>query len=228
MRKIVIIPSKTPQVPKTLLNFYTEGGWEVHVMDGCSSIFEAFSKGVEKAKVKPEDYVIMCHDDIHILTNPTDFNTIIDKLLQKNKIGFLGVAGTRILKESCVWWEGMNLHPAGHLAGNVYHGTTFTDMRSTYYGPEGEVVAMDGVFLACTGRTIKQIKLSKPKKFKGDWDFYDVYYTVQAHLKGLKNYVIPIQIFHRSLGEINGKDSWHKNREALSEMLEDKLPIFIK
>ena len=227
MRKIVIIPSKTPSISKTLISFFDEAGWESYVMDGCSSIFEAYEKGVVESKVKPSDYVIMCHDDIHILTNSIDFNSIIEGFLQKNKIGFLGVAGTRILRENCVWWEGLNAYQSDHLAGSVYHGSTVMDMQSTHYGPTGKVVAMDGVFLACLGSTLLGMRLGKPKEFEGNWDFYDLYYTLQAHFKGLENYVVPVQILHKSRGNIQGKESWHKNREALSKKLGEKLPTFI-
>ncbi len=227
MRKIVIIPSKTPSISKTLVSYFDEAGWETYVMDGCSSIFEAYEKGMVESKVKPSDYVIMCHDDINILTNSIDFNSIIEGFLQKNKIGFLGVAGTRMLRETCVWWEGLNNPQSDHLAGCVYHGSTVMDMQSTYYGPIGRVVATDGVFLACLGSTLLGMRLGKPKEFEGDWDFYDLYYTLQAHFKGLENYVIPIQILHKSRGNIQGKESWHKNREALSKKLGDKLPVFV-
>jgi len=100
MRKIAIIPSKTPVIPRPLVNYFEKAGWELYVMDGYSSIFEAYEQGIEKAKVSAKDYVIICHDDIHILTNPEDFNSIIEGFLQKNKIGFLGVAGTKLFQES--------------------------------------------------------------------------------------------------------------------------------
>ena len=228
MRKIVIIPSKSPSISKTLVSYFDEAGWETYVMDGCSSIFEAYEKGVVESKVKPSDYVIMCHDDINILTNSIDFNSIIEGFLQKKKIGFLGVAGTKHLNESCVWWAGLEIPGQNHLSGFVYHGETVMSMQSTFYGQTGHVVAMDGVFLACLGSTLLSTKLAQPKEFVGNWDFYDIYYTLQAHFKGLQNHVIPIQIFHQSLGDTNGKSSWHSNREALIHKLGDKLPIFIK
>ena len=122
----------------------------------------------------------------------------------------------------------MEIPGQNHLAGFVYHGETIMAMHSTFYGQTGRVVAMDGVFLACLGSTILSIKLPQPKEFVGNWDFYDIYYTLQAHFKGLQNHVVPIQIFHQSLGDTHGKSSWHRNREALVNKLGDKLPVFIK
>ena len=122
----------------------------------------------------------------------------------------------------------MDTYAHGHLAGLVHHGTNVRDMSATYYGPTGRVVAMDGVFLACLGSTLLGMRLGKPKEFTGNWDFYDLYYTLQVHFKGLENHVVPIHILHLSIGEIDGKESWHANREALSMKLGDKLPVFIK
>ena len=225
MRKIAIIPSKTPNIPLTLVNYFGKAGWELYIMDGCSSIFEAYEQGIKKAKVSARDYVIMCHDDIHILTNPEDFNSIIEGYLQKYKIGFLGVAGTKLFQESCVWWDGMQHPGQQHLSGLVYHGTNLMNMQSTHYGQPSRVVALDGVFLACKGSTLLTIKLSKPEDFQGNWDFYDIYYTLQAHMRNLDNYTAPLQILHMSVGETAGKASWHANKEAIKARLWTKFPI---
>ena len=228
MQKIVIIPSKTENIPQPLSEYFEEAGWKVAVMAGCKSIFEAYDTAIKKHDIKSNDTVILCHDDISILTNKSAFNEIIEKSLQENNIGFLGIAGTRILRESCVWWEGLGDYSSGHLAGMVYHGTNYMDMQETYYGPTGEVVVMDGVFLVCKGETLHKINTKKPTYFSGDWDFYDISYTLQAYFKGLKNKVVPIQIFHKSMGDTNNKASWHLNRQALIDRLGDKLPVFIK
>ena len=82
------------------------------------------------------------------------------------------------------------------------------------YGFEDEVVVLDGLFLACSGRTAKALDWSKPDYFEGDWDFYDIHYTTQAHEKGYRNMARDIQIVHHSRGELAGRDSWHKNRRA--------------
>tara|TARA_R100000458_G_scaffold41666_1_gene39379 strand:- start:1262 stop:1951 length:690 start_codon:yes stop_codon:yes gene_type:complete len=227
MRKIAIIPSKTPNIPKSLETYFEKAGWELYIMDGCSSIFEAYEKGINEANVSIKDYVIMCHDDIHILTNPEDFNSIIEGFLQKYKIGFAGVAGTKQFLESAVWWDGLQNPVQSHLSGFIYHGTNLMNMRATYYGETGRVAVLDGVFLACKGSTLRSIKLSKPEDFKGDWDFYDIYLTLQAHMKGLDNYTMPLQILHKSLGETAGKEGWHYNKEAIKARLWQKFPICI-
>ena len=54
-----------------------------------------------------------------------------------------------------------------------------------YYGKPDQVVCMDGLFLAASGKVLREIGLDKPEYFEGDWDFYDIHYTVSAHKKRL-------------------------------------------
>ena len=50
--------------------------------------------------------------------------------------------------------------------------------------------------------------------------------TVLAkNLKGFKNYAVPIIVLHNSMGDIVGRDSWHKNRQAFIE--NTKLPLSV-
>ena len=60
---------------------------------------------------------------------------------------------------------------------------------------------------------------------EGLWDFYDIHYTTSAHTLGYKNYTVPLDIVHYSNGELVGRDSWLKNREAF--IANTKLPIKI-
>ena len=84
----------------------------------------------------------------------------------------------------------------------------------TDYGNPGQVVVLDGLFLAAKKRTLDAVGLIKPNYLIGDWDFYDLHYTMTAHQMGLKNKVIPMNILHNSVGELAGRDSWHQNRMA--------------
>ncbi len=228
MKKFVFIPSREDSLSAALTNFFKRAGFTINLLSKCSSIFEAFSKGISDNNVKAEDIVIFCHDDIEILTNTEDFNLFIENELDKEDTGFLGVAGTKLLKQSAVWWEDVNKPPGplNPLTGSVFHGTKLS-MSFNYYGQFGEAVVLDGLFLCAKGKTLNTINLKKPSVFSGDWDFYDIYYTTQTHLKGLKNKTIPIQIVHQSIGELAGRESWHANREAYIRKYFDKLPLSV-
>ena len=80
------------------------------------------------------------------------------------------------------------------LSGMVMHGDKREKMHVNFYGAYGDVVVLDGLFLAAKGSTINTINLTKPSFFSGDWDFYDIYYTTQTFLKGKKNRTFPTQL----------------------------------
>jgi|ETNvirenome_6_85_1030632.scaffolds.fasta_scaffold00393_16 hypothetical protein len=228
MKKIAFIPSRENLPPPHLSEYLQNAGWQVCLLSGYSSIFEAYSDAITLHDIKAKDKVIMCHDDIDIMTDKKYFNMFIDEKLDNSDTGFVGVAGTCLLKHSGVWWEGLN-QPPGHLnplSGLVYHGKPGT-MRETYYGTCGQVSVLDGVFLATTGRVLHTISLKKPKFFTGDWDFYDIFYTAQTYLKDLKNYTIPISLIHNSPGDTRGRDSWHENKNAFIRHFSDKLPFSV-
>jgi len=192
MKKFALIPTREKLPNSVISSYLKKAGWDPIFLPGYSSIFEAFSKGMELCNIKPEDHVILCHDDIDIVTVPEYFNSLIEKELSNPKTGFIGVAGTRFLQESGVWWEGMGKFPQDSplnaLSGFVAHGNRDSN-HINYYGHHGKVVVLDGLFLCKT---------------------------------------VPIHIIHASGGEIDGKDSWHLNREAFCEKASDHLPVFIR
>ena len=183
---------------------------------GQKSIFEGYANAFKRFDIQDNDVVILCHDDIEILTDPEVFRDIIVKTCLGVEAGFVGVAGTTHLSENAVWWD-QNIWRQGKHRGHVYHGSEIMTADSTYYGSPGQVIAMDGLFLAASGRTLKKVGLEKPEYFEGGWDFYDIHYTTTAHKSKLKNYVVPISVLHNSKGELVGRDSWHKNRQAFIE-----------
>ena len=191
---------------------------------GKKSIFEAYKEGVDNIILNDNDVVIFCHDDIEIVMDPQKFVDVIVKASRQNNSGFFGPAGTTHLSESAVWWD-HSLWAQGKHRGLVLHGKDIKAAEYTYYGNPGRVVCLDGLFLAIQGRALKKLDLSKPDYFEGDWDYYDIHYTIQAHQKGLYNTVEPIFMIHHSRGELAGRDSWHKNREAFIQRTD--LPIVI-
>lgn len=164
----------------------------------------------------------MCHDDIEILTDPEVFKNIIVQTCLQRETGFIGVAGTRMLTQDAIWWNQEVWRQGGH-SGYVFHGDDILTADATYYGKPDNVVCMDGLFLAARGQVIRDVGLDKPEYFEGDWDFYDIHYTTTAHKKKYLNKVVPISVLHNSHGELVGRDSWHKNREAFIK--NTRLPI---
>lgn len=207
------------------INYFSDLGIRVWLMCNQRSIFSAYETAFKKAEPDPEDLFIFCHDDIEIHEPKEDF---LDKLIQETEssdVGFVGPAGTTDLGKDAVWWDREKWR-AGKHRGRVFH--VHPDQIhpvDTLYGFPGEVVVLDGLFLAARAGTISQIGLNKPEYFEGEWDFYDIHYTSKAFLEGFTNKAVDIKIIHHSLGELAGRESWHKNREAFISKTELPLQI---
>jgi hypothetical protein len=197
-------------VPKKLFSTLSSYGVHVKVLANQSSIFEAYKKGMEMCDPKPEDIVILCHDDLEILSSKAEFIAALAKCVDK-KTGIVGLAGTANLGEDAVWWN-QERWMQGFHRGSVKHRNP--EVHETHYGPHGRVVALDGLFLAARREVWEKVGLEKPTYYKGNWDFYDIHYTSTAHQLGYHNFTIPIDVIHDSSGELVGRDSWHLNRQA--------------
>jgi len=228
-----------------LVTFLCSCNIRVYILSDAKSIFLAYEGAFNKIDPNPEDITIFCHDDIEIRENPEEFVFKLKEALSPPEMGFVGPAGTTHLTKSAVWWD-QTVWKQGKHRGEVHHlnkrisnspdncwrgnpkvtaiKQTFIDI--THYGPPGDVVVLDGLFLAAKRRVLDEVGLRKPKYFEGEWDFYDIHYTSQAFIQGFTNRVMNLNILHNSRGELVGRDSWHKNREAF--IANNDLPLEIK
>ena len=208
---------------ENLVSYLSRANVQVKLLVNQSSIFEGYQKAFDLVKPDPSDIIILCHDDIEIQMSPNIFIGLLTTL-QNKKLGFLGPAGTTKLSESGVWWD-HNLWKEGFHRGEVVHITAEGKNDFTKYGNFEQVAVLDGLFLACRAEILKEIGLQKPDIFPGEWDFYDIYYTYEAHKLGYENHAVPIKMIHNSRGELVGRDSWHRNREAFVKENKERFPI---
>ena len=211
-------------VPKALFSTLSSYGVDVKVLANQTSIFDAYKKGLDSCKANPDDIIILCHDDLQFMGDKAGFIAALSPCIKK-ETGIVGPAGTTFLGKEAVWWDHERWQ-AGYHRGQVQHRNEVngrTEIHSTNYGPYGQVVALDGLFLAARKEVWDTIGLDKPNYFEGNWDFYDIHYTTTAHLLGYKNYAVPLRVIHQSAGILVGRDSWHKNRKAFIENTE--LPL---
>jgi len=212
-------------VTKGLVHTLSSYGVNVKLLIDQKSIFSAYQKGLDICKPEPTDIIIYCHDDIQIFSPRQSFIAALAKCVEADT-GIVGPAGTSFLGEDAVWWN-MEKWKKGYHKGAVKHLSRQDPAQvvTTSYGETGQVVALDGLFLAARAEVWEKINLKKPNYFKGKWDFYDIHYTTTAHNLGYKNYVLPIDMLHHSNGELVGRDSWHQNRQAF--IANTNLPIRI-
>lgn len=196
-----------------LLTFLCTCGIKVYLIANARSIFSAYHDAFQKINPNFDDITIFCHDDIEIRETPENFVNKLKNSLSDEEVGFVGPAGTMKLDSEAVWWDA-SLWQAGKHRGTVHHLDPQKKEYVTHYGEPGDVVVLDGLFLAAKRKVIDEISLKKPTYFEGEWDFYDIHYTSQAYLKGYTNKVISLNILHNSIGELVGRDSWYKNKQA--------------
>lgn len=203
-----------------LIYYFTSLNIKYHISYDAESVFQGYKEGIDKLNPGKNEFVILCHDDIEILSDRDDFRNIIKEYLFNPKIAFIGPAGTTFLGQDAVWWE-LNRRQQGFHSGFVFQGKDTLTMTPNYFGPCGNVVVLDGLFLAARREMLDLIGLDKPKQFPTNWDFYDLYYTLSAYEKGYFNKTVPILIRHVSNGEM--RQTWDENRKAFQRMF--SLPV---
>ncbi len=208
-----------------LRKYLKDAGWEVCFQRNRRSIFDAYSHGLNSLDLDPEDQIILCHDDIEILTAPDKFNEYLDYyLIHQPKTGFVGVSGSRTLNKNSNWFSSSQ-KTKGAGGGCVFHGSHFSTMALSHYGHQQKAVCLDGVFLASTKSVLDSIELRKPKIFKGNWHWYDASYTLQAHLKGLTNWIAPIILRHESGG--NYDSLFYEDMKNFNILFKNNLPAVV-
>ena len=208
------------------LNQYLEdAGWTVKFMRDCKSIFQAYHNGVKEIEPNDEDQIILCHDDIEVLFRKEVFNEIIDHWLSKNKCGFVGVAGSPLLRKNANWLAS-GRETRRECGGSIWHGSSMNSCYMSFFGNETQAVQVDGVFMATTGEVLKKIELRKPTTFQSGWHWYDAYYCIQAHLKGYNNYVMPLTLRHASGGSFD--QAFYTDMKNFTKLFGKYLPVVVR
>ena len=217
MKIYAFIPTRSSTlkpIAQTLVSYLSSLGITVKLLINEKSIFEAYEKAFKELNADDDDIIIFCHDDIEIIMDPMDFVKQLTKYVHHKNTGFVGVAGAAKLSKQCVWWQ-----PENKLRGFSFHGESREEMYPTYFGNlRARVLVLDGLFLAARAKVLKTIDMSKPKQFKGEWDFYDLEYTLRSYEAGFDNWVAPLILRHESPGELVGRDSWHQNRQVFANI----------
>jgi hypothetical protein len=184
-----------------------------HVVVGAKSIFSGYTQGVQDVDPCPNDVVILCHDDIEILSSQEIFRDVLSEC-RKPEIGFIGVLGSRTLPPSAFWADN-----SADRGGMTFVGPNYKECSIVGFGPCGKGLVLDGVFLAIQWKKLKRVGLECPSYLSNGWHMYDMHYTYRAHQLGYKNLIFPLFVLHeRALREENMQhvDDYHRAREAFS------------
>lgn len=184
---------------------------------GKYSLTEAYNMILEQST---NDIVVLCHDDIYFEKKGWG-NKLIKHFNRNPEYGILGVAGTKYMPKSGLWWEVQS-----EMIGVVNHeheGKKWTSKYSRDLGNKiDDVVITDGVFMVVNKPMIKERFNTKVEGFH----FYDVDFTYRNFLKGVKVGVIfDVRITHKSIGVPN--QQWQQNRVKFVSEFHNTLPVLL-
>lgn len=184
------------------------------INQGDKSLAQVYNEILDESET---DIVIFCHDDIYFDTSA--WYPKIIKHFEKGDYGIIGMAGTRFMPSSGMWWEDRK-----KMIGIVNHesgGKKWESKYSESFGNNIEPsIVVDGVFIAVHKKRIK-------KRFNEEFDgfhFYDIPFCFENYLEGVKVGVITnIRITHKSIGQTN--EQWDVNRQKFAKVFEKNLPV---
>ena len=191
------------------------GEYEKIELVASNSAGEGYNRGIQRAT---GEVLVFTHTDVRIWAGRKLWSDMID-LCKTDGTGFVGVAGTTILGDDGIWW---NDCPGGIKRGNVAHHDEKFGTYMSLFGPYGDAVCLDGVFLAIGNRF--QLKGPWNNIFPEDvgFHFYDIEATLWMHTHGLRNKVIALPLFHGSQGKVDKE--WGKAREKFLDRYHSYLP----
>jgi len=162
------------------------------------------------ASAEPEDILVFIHDDVWI----NDW-LIATRLLEAlHHFDVVGVAGsTQSLGQRESWiLDENNQQCRKFVSGAIAHHRPEGSQVSMYGLAPAEVKLLDGVFLACRVKTLREKKIGFDPALA--FHFCDMDFCRQCEMKGLKMGTWPIAITHASAGSGWRSPEWQRAWEA--------------
>jgi GT2 family glycosyltransferase len=182
------------------------------------TIFQKYNKGIkalqsnENAKINYDDIIVFMHEDVKIL-DPCLVEKLSTTFVKKPDIGLIGIVGTDILYDHCVWhldsdrcFNKNTEHLYGHLI-QENNGEQFHSVFGNNIGFFDKICMVDGFFMAVRGSLINDGLMFDEKSYSG-YDFYDADLCMQVLQMGYKIGIIDILTQHRSSGSGINKPEW--------------------
>lgn len=152
------------------------------------------------------DIIVFVHDDVFI----SDYGCFIDKCYESiQRYHVFGVAGgygeVTIEPNKPSLWHLITQKRVGYVAHYVEQNYSIKNPYSpnfmTSFGiTPHDATLLDGVFLGVCVRSAREYGLKFDENCPSRFHFYDLLFSVNARLKGLKVGVFPINIIHQSHG----------------------------
>tara|TARA_R100000935_G_scaffold50402_1_gene76261 strand:+ start:8075 stop:8929 length:855 start_codon:yes stop_codon:yes gene_type:complete len=192
--------------------------YELIIVDNSEnqySIFEAYNVGIEKSA---SPYLCFLHDDIKIHSIGWG-NTIICYFKENQKIGLIGVAGSKIkTKMPSAWWEHDTKFLVKYIIQHYPDKKPILESLGFANTNTEEVVIIDGVFMAIR----KDDHIRFEENLTG---FHNYDQSISLNVRNLGYKVIvtkEILIEHFSPGNVD--ETWIGSTLQFHQLYKDKLP----
>lgn len=191
------------------------------------NIFKKYMAGIQaliQTGLNDDDIIIFMHSDVGII-DPFFRNKIEMVFNEKKDIGLLGVVGTTELLETSGWWANTPDKLRGHCIqgkeNSILIGEGFHLVKGAI-GYFDDLVAIDGMFMATTGRIIKEGLFFDVATYPEGNDMYDIDLCLTTLSMGYKIAVADILLFHKSRGLGALTESWKKNQTIMVNKWKNK------
>lgn len=217
---VVVIPTCSDEVDTETISRKCGAEVVIDVIDNKEGVSLTELYGMKLDEHKADDTIIVfMHDDV-IVTSPKWGEKLLE-IFNTTEYGIVGVAGSEILGNECVWWSDLT-----KTHGMVMHSKDgscwISEFGKTNDEPLYDVCVVDGLFMAVDPNRVKN---GFDKDF-GGFDFYDISFCADNFLSGVGIAVTTeVKLVHGSVGEM--KPNWYVNQKKAIEKYKDKLPITI-
>lgn len=220
----LIICSRTPRISEELEKNIAETigcDYELVVIDNSKnkySIFSAYNEGVRRSK---GDILCFMHDDI--LYKTTGWGTKVEKMLEDESIGIVGVIGSYVMTKDYGYWDMMAPWVTGRVPCGV-DGNYINDCDFYYdIHSSSEVVAIDGMWFCSRKDLFGEVTFDE-QTYKW-FHFYDMDICMQSLIAGYKNVVIrEVEIWHNCHPRYDSR--FIDSMKCFYKKWEKQLPIF--
>lgn len=213
-----IICSRTPDISFEQRNNINETigvNHEIVVIDNSFntySIFSAYNEGVKRAI---GDIACFMHDDI--LFETQGWGRVIQALINSEKIGVVGVAGTYCIPDFPCYWSNSHIS-TGRIKwdGELWDEPNISGSCS--------VIALDGVFLCIKADLFRNMLISFDEKTFNGFHYYDMDICMQIHNAGYEAIVtrdIIMNHFHHAIYNKN----FFENQKIFYNKWKQNLPM---
>lgn len=200
--------------------------WNLTVVDGNKfNLAAGYNHGMSQTR---GEILIFVRDGIRLMGNPLTFAPAL-QAIQEPRIGFLGVAGTRVLECHGCWWgynQPESLNNCRGLIFQLCEGDFATQVR-TWPGAAAlfeQVVVLNGALLMCHRRTFEALGGFDAQNYGGQ-HFYDIDITFRASLAKLENHAALMPLIY--LPPEHSDPEWEAGRQVFIRKFGNLLPARI-